>query len=782
MSFVIAGNSASTGYNLTRSLRFRASAGGHLSKTFAAAGDQKTFTISDWLKRGALGIDATFFASVTDANNFLLIYYQASTDKIIILGYSGGSAVINISTSAVFRDPSAWYHIVFAFDTTQATGSNRVKLWVNNTQQALTFTTTPSLNLNALPSTTRYIGRAETAAAYFDGYLAEINFIDGQALTPSSFGSTNATTGVWQPARYGGTYGTNGFYLPFTDNSTAAALGTDFSGNSNTWTTNNISITAGVTYDSMTDVPTLTSATAANFPTLNPLNSIGSSDISAGNLTRTGGNNYTISTMGMPSGKWYAEMTVTTVGTESSCGVATAADVGGSGVGNNAWSWGYFNNGNKYNNGVSTSYGASYTSGDVIGIAFDNTIGTLTFYKNNVSQGAAFTSLSANTYFFAMEGRTGGTPNNVSINFGQRPFTYTPPSGFVALNTYNLPTSTIVKGNTVMDATLYTGTGATQVVTNAAGFKPDLLWVKARSRSSSHDLVDSVRGVNLALTSNSTQAEITGSFINSLNSNGFTLPANTLSDAYFTNVSGDTLVGWQWQAGQGSSSSNTNGSITSTVSVNASAGFSVVTYTGNGTNGATAGHGLGVTPGMVLIKQRNSTGSWIGWHQSISQAIQTSSTIGLTGYTGAIYLNLTNASSTYGFDSQVNGSGSTYVAYCWSQISGFSSFGSYVGNGSAAGPFVYLGFRPAFVMVKASSTTSNWSIMDNKRTASYNSISAAGLLYPNLSNAEAGSGEWIDFLSNGFKIVNAFGDSNSSGVTYIYAAFAETPFKNSLAR
>jgi len=468
------------------------------------------------------------------------------------------SAVSRIiqESSAVYRDPSAWYHVVLAVDTTLATAVDRVKVYINGSQvtsftYAIGSGYVPQNTDLAINSTGQHIIAARntgTPDLYFDGYLTEINFVNAQALTPSSFGSTNALTGVWQPAAYTGSYGTNGFELQFTDNSaaTAAAIGKDSSGNGNNWTPNNISITAGVTYDSMTDVPTLTSATASNFPTLNPLNSVGSSDISAGNLTRAGGNNYTISTMGMPSGKWYAEMTVTTVGTESSCGVATAADVGGSGVGNNAFSWGYFNNGNKYNNGVSTAYGASYTSGDVIGIAFDNTIGTLTFYKNNVSQGAAFTSLSANTYFFAMEGRTSGTPNNVSINFGQRPFTYTAPSGFVALNTYNLPTSTIVKGNTVMDATLYTGTGASLSVTNAASFKPDLVWVKSRSAATDHAWYDSVRGTTKQLESNNTNAETTeATGLTAFGSAGFTVGALAQM-----NTSAATYVGWQWQAGQ----------------------------------------------------------------------------------------------------------------------------------------------------------------------------------------------------------------------------------------
>jgi hypothetical protein len=782
--------SGDEGYNLTRSLRFRASAGGHLSKTFSAAGDQKTFTISKWLKRGALGIDATFFASVTDANNFLLIYYQASTDKIIILGYSGGSAVINISTSAVFRDPSAWYHLVFAFDTTQATGSNRVKLYVNNTQQSVTFTNTPSLNLNALPSTTRYIGRAETAANYFDGYLTEVNFIDGQALTPSSFGETDLITGVWKPKRYAGTYGTNGFYLPFTDNSALTTssnvgLGKDFSGNGNYWTTNNISITSGVTYDSMTDVPTLTSATAANYCVVNPLNQVGAT-IAGGNLniTFTAGTSGATATFGMPSGKWYWETTIQQIG--SSCGIGIVNDAGagqlgsGSGYGQGANSWVYREDGNKRTNSSSSAYGASYTTGDVIGVAFDADADTLTFYKNGTSQGTAFTGLTATTYY-PVFGASIAVNNIQNVNFGQRPFAYTPPSGFVALNTYNLPTSTIVKGNTVMDATLYSGdSSATQTITNSAGFKPDLVWLKSRSSVDGWAQVDSVRGANKLLQSNNTNAESTTGSVTAFNSNGFSADLNF-------NVSGRTYVGWQWQAGQGTTSSNTSGTITSTVSVNASAGFSILTFSGNGTSGATVGHGLGVAPNLVIVRRRETPPSvpeWIVYHSSIGNtgALVLNQTVGTQ--TGSFFWNNTSPSSsvfTVGNDVNVNNSGNTYVAYCFAAIPGFSAFGSYTGNGSTDGPFVYTGFRPKFILIKRTDSSGyQWAIWDSIR----NTYNAAGTnLWPDSSEAEATSTSYdIDMLSNGFKFRTNSTSRNGSGGTHIYMAFAENPFKNALAR
>ena len=332
-----------------------------------------------------------------------------------------------------------------------------------------------------------------------------------------------------------------------------------------------------------------------------------------------------------------------------------------------------------------------------------------------------------------------------------------------------------------MDATLYTGTSASLSVTNTAGFKPDFVWTKARSFGYDHGLFDSVRGVTKLLSSNSTAAESTSAnSLTAFNSNGFTVDANGA-----TGASGTTYVGWQWQAGQGSTSSNTSGTITSTVSVNATAGFSIVTYTGTGAN-ATVGHGLGVAPKMLIVKSRSAAVNWVVYNASL-------------GNTGSLYLNLTNSFTTVatwnntsptpsvfsvnGTGYYVNDSAATYVAYCWAEIAGFSKFGSYTGNGSTDGTFVYLGFRPKFIMYKRTDSTGSWGIFDTSRNT-YNL--STNVLYANLSSAEytsTGAGfDNIDILSNGFKPRQSNSGVNASGGTYIYMAFAENPFKSSLAR
>jgi hypothetical protein len=760
------------------------------------ATDAKKWTWSGWVKRGSFdqsGLIATG-NSTTDGSGITFVYGTGAT--LCFYDYISSTFTTNLVTTQVFRDPSAWYHIIVAVDTTQATSSNRVKMYVNGTQiTSFSAATYPALNSTGYMNSGTYattIGREGGFGNYFDGYMAEVNFIDGQALTPSSFGETDLITGVWKPKRYAGTYGTNGFYLPFTDNSALttssnAGLGKDFSGNGNYWTTNNISITSGTTYDSMTDVPTLTSATAANFCTLNPLAGSSSLVLSNGNLTATGNTTGAFNrtgTFAIPSGKWYWEC-VFTSGSGSDVGYGIFNDPNnatGAPVGIYLY---LAASGNKYNGSSNVGYGATYTTNDVIGIAFDSAAGSLTFYKNNVSQGVAFTGITG-TYFPVV--RSVDTIST-QANFGQRPFAYTPPTGYVALNTYNLPTSTIVKGNTVMDATTYTGTGASLSVTNTASFKPDLVWVKSRSNATDNELTDSVRGVTKSLISNSTAAEATDTQgLTAFNSNGFTLG----TDANY-NGSGRTFVGWQWQAGQGSTSSNTNGTITSTVSVNASAGFSVVTYTGTGTTGPTVGHGLGVAPKMIIIKSRNGADNWNVYHASLSNPASRWLSLNLTnaelGPDGTGCWNNTNPTSSVftvnwpGSGGYTNQSGITYVAYCFAAISGYSAFGSYTGNGSTDGPFIYTGFRPKFVMAKVI-TASNWWIMFDSTRNPYNAANFE--LAANLSDAEytANTSQYtlFDFLSNGFKLRTGSLEGNSNGQTYIYMAFAENPFRNSLAR
>jgi len=334
-----------------------------------------------------------------------------------------------------------------------------------------------------------------------------------------------------------------------------------------------------------------------------------------------------------------------------------------------------------------------------------------------------------------------------------------------------MPYSVIDSPKKYFDTKLYTGTGATQSISGLS-FKPDLTWIKTRNSGADwHRLIDAVRGVTKELYSNATNAESTqAQSLQTFNTDGFTL--GTLAEV---NANGNTFVSWNF-LGANTTVSNTSGTITSTVSANTTSGFSIVTYTGAG-GASTVGHGLGVAPRVVIVKSRSNTTNWILGHSSIGWnkymtlnsdiAVETNNYFNDTAPTSSVFsiFNSTN----------VNGSGYTYVAYCFAEVKGYSKFGSYTGNGSTDGTFVYTGFKPAFFIVKTSNATFNWVVEDNKRNT-FNVVDK--YLLPNTSDAE-GTLTLVDFLSNGIKIRTTDNSHNGSGNTHIYMAFAENPFVSS---
>lgn len=752
-----------------RSLRFRSSASAYLNRTPSVAGNRNTWTWSAWIKRGTLGTNQSIFVGYP--SSVVYAYLQFNTSDQIRYSSTGSGA--NLITSSVYRDPSAWYHVVFAYDDTQPTASNRLKLYVNG-QQITAFGTSsyPTQNFGDYinSAVVHNINRFPDGSSYFDGYLTEVNFIDGQALTPSSFGQIESTTGVWSPKQYAGSYGTNGFYLKFGNTSSVAALGTDSSGNGNTWTVNNVSLTAGATYDSMIDVPVNYSDGGngrGNYSILSPVSMAGSTaTLTNGNLSFANSSSHArrASSISVSSGKWYAEATITTVGGSFPLiGIASASLFnGGTYVGADSTSYGYASNATKYNNAAPVSYGASYTTNDIIGIALDLDAGTLTFYKNNISQGTAYSGLSGE-FTFAASGLSGTV---WELNFGQRPFTFTPPTGFRALNTNNLPTPSIVNGANFMAATTYTGNAAARSLSNAVNnvsFQPDLVWIKSRTPgATSHALFDSVRGAQKYLSSDTTAAETTNAnTLTAFGADGFSLG----TDATLVNASANLYVAWQWRE-----------SVT--------AGLDVVTYAGTGVN-RTVAHNLGVAPAMVIVKrsQTGATSNWQVRHTSIAAAnsIQLNSP-NQAAAAATVWNSTAPTSSVFslGTSTDVNASGISYVAYCFAEIAGFSRFGSYTGNGLPDGPFVFCGFRPRFVMIKRTDTNGfDWRIFDVARNSSNVTTNA---LFPNSALTEETTFNFIDILSNGLKPRSADNATNASGGTYIFAAFAEVPSKYALAR
>jgi len=845
-------------FQITRSLRFRRNASGYFSRTPASAGNRTTWTWSGWVKRGSLSVSDTgsvigiFGGGTLGTSQSSLVVYFNSTNTIYIQ-----ETVNNVSnqliyeTTPVFRDPTGWYHIVIAMDTTQGTASNRTRVYVNGSLMAGAFATTPSQNQatsinNNVP---QYIGGASVnpqaygnVLSYYDGYMAELNFVEGYPTVSGTtydatswaalnvatlFGEYNSITGVWQPKVYRGTYGTNGYYLKFTDNSSALAttIGKDYSGNGNDWSPSGISVAPGVTYDSMIDTPTPYDDGGfgrGNYCTFNPLakgpqfpsmaeGNLRTGDTNVGNYHQTVGGTVAVNT-----GKWYWEITLNgTTYNSRSLGIAfasrivTAAD-------NAMWNSTtaltdyralHFINSTTVQpcraiSGTVTTASnitlpSTMTGTSVFMVAMDVTTGAIWFGLDGTwLKGATTAEIIAGTTTNAVYTDIGSPSDSWTpavynylgassgygffANFGQRPFSYTPPTGFKTLNTENLPEPAILNGANYMAATTYTGTGASLAVTNTirtASFRPDLVWAKSRSTTYSFHLEDSVRGVGQRLLSDSTAAEVTGvnGKLTSFDSSGFTQNGGVEVGANAGNY-----VAWQWNAG-GTTVTNTSGTISSQVRANPTAGFSIVTYTGTGVN-ATVGHGLGVAPKMVIVKRRSAVASWIVWHNSFaaSEYIVMESTAAKAS-DGTMWNNTSPTSTVlwFGSNANTNGSTSTYVAYCWAEVTGFSKFGTYTGNASAAdGPFVYTGFRPRFVMCKRTNSTGNWPTMDSSRVG-YNPSNND--LYVNLTQGDATSA-FIDILSNGFKIRATSTEINASGSTYMYMAFAENPFNNSLAR
>jgi hypothetical protein len=730
------------------------------------------------------------------------------SDSFQVFFNNGSSA--ELLTTQVFRDPSSWYHFVVAVDTTQATSSNRIKLYVNGSQiTAFGTSTYPSQNYDTQFNTAEVhrIGTNTIATTRnFDGYITETNFIDGQALTPSSFGQTNASTGVWEPINYTGTYGTNGFELLFADNSgtTSTTLGADTSGNGNNWTPNNFSVTAGAGNDSLVDSPTsygtdtgVGGEVRGNYCTLNPLDNGGTAPLN-GNLELTAGaaERGVRSTFAIPTtGLYYAEALVGTNqsgATDIAFGFVsrtTNLSANPSGI-SNGWLCYATGTTNITRNGTSTLAGAgtALVSGDVLQLAIDLANNKGWLGKNNTWFNGT-TGTDGNPSTGANPTFTFSNPpelfvlahcylSTINVNFGQRPFAYTAPSGFKALCTQNLPTPTIgatstTQANDYFDTTLYTGTGSDLAIVNSGGMAPDFVWVKVRNQAFSHNLNDIIRGTNNRLQSDTTAAAGTPGIV-SFNSNGFT----TNGSAGELGTNGNTYVAWQWKGG-GTGVTNTAGSITSTVSASTTSGFSIVTYTGTGAN-ATVGHGLGVAPSMIIVKDRTQASTWWVYNSNLGNTkyLELNATAA-AGTSSAAWNNTSPTSTVFSVGTNTSESAKNYVAYCFAPVAGYSAFGSYTGNGSADGPFVYTGFRPRYVLIKSSSNVEEWHVHDTARDT-YNLAIAD--LYPNSSSAEVTNSNQLDILSNGFKCRSSNSGTNGSGYTFIYAAFAENPFKYSLAR
>jgi len=792
-SAVITDDSALGGSIIGRSLRFNRGDAPYLQATLGDGNEDK-WTWSGWVKKTVNGQHQNLFSSGSDA-----VYTHINfdnNDRIRFQNWHSGQKGTKITTR-VFRDNSAWMHIVVIWDSGNSTADDRIKIYVNGTREtSFSSSTNPDqnqdsvINGNSLGGSTygegkHFIGKFADTSDNSGTYKTEINFVDGYAYDPSYFGYTEFQTGIWRPKGYFGSYGTNGFRLDFSDNSatTAVTLGKDRSGQGNDFTPNNFSVSAGAGNDSVEDTPT------NNFPTLNPLflnATEAAGTFSEGNLKLvTTGSEYgtALSTFSIRYGKYYWEVKQLG-GSFATHGIVRGstpnADVFiGYDTNGKLFGFGYNQGGSiKGASGTGTTSNASlasslatFTTNDIIGFASDISNGTLAIYKNNTLI-YTITGINDNDWIPAVSGYTSN--GSYSINFGQQAFSYTPPTGYKKLNSANLPPNapSIVRPQKHFETLLWTGNGSTGQNITGLKFKPDLLWIKKRNASESWGGYDSVRGVNKRFYLNDSHAENTEVTMSAFFQGGFKVEG---SGGGATNDNGDTYVGFCWKAGGATTVANTDGNQTTQVSVNEEAGLSIVTYTGTGSN-TNIGHGLGGTPDIVITKSRSATGSWafldrIG-NSNAEYGLFLNDNGGYSSYQGGTYWNDTLPTSTVfrvSSNAATNASGVTYVAYCWRSIPGYSSFGKYTGNGSSDGTFVFTGFKPALVIFKSTSASENWQIKDNKRLG-YNDQNHT--LFPNNTSTEYTTAQ-MDLLSNGFKLRNSGGGSNGSGESLIYMAFAE---------
>jgi len=518
-----------------------------------------------------------------------------------------------------------------------------------------------------------------------------------------------------------------------------------------------------------------------NYCTLNPLTSSGYT-ISNGNLqvASGSGSNRLLGTIGVSSGKYYFEAVFNSQSSSSDSSYLVVRNEDGfeAGIRNRTSDTVYFTS----SGGTLGTYSSSiWSTSDVHGFALDCDNNQLKIYKNNTL--TATISLTANKTYFPGYYRDSGSNANFGFNFGARSFAYTPPTGFKALNTFNLDDPTIADPSLYFDTKTYTGNGSTQAI-SGLNFSSDLVWIKQRNAAADHNLFDIVRGVQKRLFSNSTAAEGTISTgLTAFNSDGWTMGSSG-------NINGNnnTYVGWAWDAGSEDAETNDAGSIDSEVKANTSAGFSIASYEGTGSS-ATVGHGLNAAPNFIIIKNRDrdySDDDWRVWHSSLAANERLVLSGGNSAGSGpTVWQNTLPTSAVFYLDGdrRYNNSGDDHIAYCWSEVEGYSKFGTYEGNDSTDGTYVHLGFRPAMILIKNIDVLADWAIYDNKRDT-FNE--AAKVLSPNTNGGGNANDAWagsypVDFLSNGFKPRTTTGEINDT-YTYIYCAWASSPFKYSNAR
>ena len=804
------------------------SSNGRLTRTFSTVDSNVHFTLNFWIKRSAIegsnpvssARPLTFFTPRLSTSGSVLQEFMFSAtgsygagDAFAITNTNTGAYVL--STNNLFRDTSAWYNFHIQADLDNGSASEKLKIFINGTEASYNVD-----NRGSFTSLAGIAAGAWTIGDYYgygypiQSYLAQWAYVDGYTHPPTDFAESK--NGVWIPKDLssGITWGSAGHLLMFQDSS---ALGDDTSGKGNDWATANIS-----THDQMLDSPTFGSSSSGNFCTWNPL-LFNAQSLSEGNCRFDGqtNNRSAYGNFGLAIGsKYYVEfLVVIATNYGFNMGISSPPFNPLSSQYGDSTAFGWEINASSSSNWFTQSMtagtrgSASSNIGQdttrVMAITVDRVNHQIKCYLDNV---LTYTiAISATAEFSFYSGFSGGSNANLrnNINAGQDStgggdfsagsatdengfgsFQYAPPTGFLALCSANLPVADAVDPAQTDDnypqklfsATIWTGNGSGRTI--SSGSKSDAVWIKRRNGAASWAVQDSTRGTSAALEFNTAATEDT-SFtqgVTAFGSSSFNIGTQSQ-----VNNNSDTYVGYAIGANGGTTSSNGNGSVTSTVQTDPSGAFSIVTWAGSG-GAATIGHGLSGAPSFMVAKSRTSSATvedWVAFHKNMNNgaypANESRMYLNSTGgySTGALWQNDNNSSTVFGVTSNISNSSKNYVAYCFTDVEGYCKADYYVGNGeSSDNAFVYLGFRPAWIMIKGLASGAGWNIHDNA-TSPINLASTA--LQANTSGAEL-SNYNIDMLSNGFKVRDGDGDLGTNGNKYIYLAMAKNPFKYSLAR
>mgnify|MGYP003133156683 CR=1 FL=1 len=805
------------------SARFDDGGPDYLERTFASGGDVKTWTFSCWIKRTALGAtngEMRIFGGPSQASHI----YLTSDDKIywdVAVTGTGASTAFYRRTTREFQNTSRWFNLVCAYDTDQGTASDRMRIYIDGAEITEGTSSYPgsayadnAINTAGVHSIGRRLASQGTAGMDLDCYMAEVVFIDAAQLTPSSFGQTDTSTNRWIPKDVSGlTFGTTGFYLNMTDGND---FGDDESGNTNDWTESGFDTTNGS--NQMYDTPT------RGFPTFSP-SSVFSSDITLqeGNtrvrLTSANADCCSIVVAPIPStGVYYWEFLALNTGSMY-FGMSYNVNTLSASAFNQGWFIGM--NGSRYDpsTGSGTALFSALSAGDMIGMAYNGDLGAL-YYSINGSWMDAAGSLG-NSATVKAEIEAGTVTTNAIFNGVVQP---------ALIGTNNINAQSILMPAVLdtsygamatlgayanMGAWRYLDSGAltysstadgyfqsTTIPTNAKSLNQDNLetttagitgfsWIKNRDAADNHILQNRVSGIQEYIESNTTDQEETD--VNSVQR--FLQQGVQIGSMDAVNTASESFVLYPWAANTAPATVTdgmvlTSGGATSDIprTANTAGGMSLIGYTGTGAY-STIKHGLSATPQFFIIKQTNATAAWKVWHHAYADPLQSYTTLESDAAetdpgNDTLWGGVPATSTTIGVGTQidVNDSGDTYRGFIFAPVEGYSKFGSYTGNGNADGPFVYCGFRPAWILEKRMNSTGSWFMMDVARNA-INPVTK--YFTANSSAAEAtataSSGQFINIYANGYRVSGTSSSPayNIDNGTYLFAAFAEFPFAGS---